>query len=34
MLEEFKGKDLDFLLRKMPIAAFDRAWPMLSRGLV
>ena len=34
MLHEFKGRDLDFLLRKMPIAAFDRAWPMLSKGLV
>ena len=34
MLEQFKGKDLDFLLRKMPIAAFDQAWPMLSKGLV
>ena len=34
MLDEFKGRDLDFLLRKMPIAAFDRAWPTLSKGLV
>ena len=34
MYDEFREKDLDFLLRKMPIAAFDHAWPMLSRGLV
>jgi hypothetical protein len=34
MLEQFEGRDLDFLLRKMPIGAFDQAWPMLSKGLV
>jgi hypothetical protein len=33
MLDKFRGKDLDVLLRSLPISAFDRAWPMLSQGL-
>ncbi len=34
MLEEYRGKDLDILLRTMPLDTFTRAWPMLSKGLV
>jgi Nucleotidyltransferase domain. len=30
MLAEYRGKDLDLLLRTMPIDEFARAWPMLS----
>jgi hypothetical protein len=32
MLAEYKGKDLDLLLRTMPLDAFAHAWPMLSRS--
>jgi len=34
MLNEYRGKDLDVLLRAVPIDAFNHAWPMLSKGLV
>jgi hypothetical protein len=32
MLSEYHGKDLDLLLRTMPLDAFTRAWPMLSKS--
>jgi hypothetical protein len=34
MLKDYRGKDLDVLLRTVPIDAFNRAWPMLNNGLV
>jgi len=34
MLDDYRGKDLDVLLRTMPLDAFTHAWPMLSKGLV
>lgn len=34
MLDNYRSKDLDVLLRTMPLDEFARAWPMLSKGLV
>jgi predicted nucleotidyltransferase len=34
MLNKYRGKDLDVLLRSVPIDAFNSAWPMLSKGLI
>ncbi len=33
MLEDYRGKDLDALLKTMTRATFHDAWPMLSKGL-
>lgn len=34
MLAEYTGKDLDVLLRTMPLDTFERAWPLVSKGLI
>ena len=31
MLAEYRGKDLDLLLRSMPLSEFPRVWPLLSQ---
>jgi hypothetical protein len=32
MLEQYRHKDLDGLLKTMTKAAFTEVWPLLSRG--
>ncbi len=33
MLDEYRGKDLDALLKKMDRSAFEEVWPLLRQGL-